>query len=421
MDATLGLMLKGYPYLLERRPRGEPAVELRLLGQRVLAVAGPEGVDLFYDEDRLRRAGAVPGPLRRTLFGDKAVHELDGEAHRQRRALFTEVLDAGAVADVAGRAAQGWREALERWKQRPAQVVLFDEAVEVFGRAAQGWAGVPAERVPPGLSGDLAAVVDGFGSVGRRHLRARRARRRLDHWATALVRGVRRGHPRVPAHTPLGLVASQREPGGTALPAQVAGVELVNLLRPVVAVAHFAAFAALAFQEHPECREWVRADPAHLGPFVHEVRRLYPFVPMLAARARRPFSWRGHQVGAGQLVVLDVYGTLHDPTLWRAPFRFDPARFTEPLDRPEADVAQGGGPPSGHRCPGELLTLELLKGFVAFLADLDYYVADQDLVVPLNRIPSLPRSGFVIVDVVRRGEPHRQAVSTGSHWESPPR
>jgi hypothetical protein len=46
----------------------------------------------------------------------------------------------------------------------------------------------------------------------------------------------------------------------------------------------------------------------------------------------------------------------------------------------------------GHRPPGEMITLALLKALTVRLAQLDYDVPDQDLTISLRRIPARPRT-----------------------------
>lgn len=64
--------------------------------------------------------------------------------------------------------------------------------------------------------------------------------------------------------------------------------------------------------------------------------------------------------------------------------------------RGAADPAGGGDPAHGHRCPGEDVTVAVLATLAKQLADLDYDVPAQDLSIPLSRIPTRPRSGFVL-------------------------
>jgi fatty-acid peroxygenase len=112
---------------------------------------------------------------------------------------------------------------------------------------------------------------------------------------------------------------------------------------------------------------------------------------MLAARARRPVQHDGVPVPRGRRVVLDVYGTLHDPGIWTDPERFDPARFVGRDPDPFTFLPQGGGDPAtGHRCPGERVAIELLKTAARHLA-LDRPPVRGAAGYPLSRIPTRPR------------------------------
>ena len=60
----------------------------------------------------------------------------------------------------------------------------------------------------------------------------------------------------------------------------------------------------------------------------------------------------------------------------------------------------GGDPRTGHRCAGEWITIELVKQALRLLArGMRYEVPDQDLRLRRSRMPSIPRSGFVIAQV----------------------
>jgi len=64
-------------------------------------------------------------------------------------------------------------------------------------------------------------------------------------------------------------------------------------------------------------------------------------------------------------------------------------------------VPHGGGDPySGHRCPGEAVTGDLVRSALQlFSEEIAYDVPPQDLTVSLRRMPALPASGFVITNV----------------------
>ncbi|MEW5354107.1 cytochrome P450 [Streptomyces sp. 16-176A] len=417
-DQTLALLAGGYAWLPQRmRESGEAVVTTRLMGKPVLAVRGPDAVRFFYDERNVRRHGAIPGPVQATLFGHGAVHTLDGTAHRARKTLFLPLLQADRVAGVVEQVAAAWDEAVAEWSRRP-EAVLFDEAAVVLTRGAYRWAGVPLpDAEAEAVARDLIAMVDGFATPGPRHWRARRARRRQEDRLARLVRDVRAGRTPAEPGSMLERVATHREASGEPLSPGLAAVELLNVVRPTVAVSWFVAFAAHALHRRPGVRDRLReGDPVYATAFAHEVRRFYPFAPFLGGLAARDLSWRGRSVPEGGMVLLDVYGQNHDPALWGDPYAFRPQRFVEhPAERDELIPQGGGDPRTGHRCPGEGVVLGLLETLAVRLARLEYEVPEQDLRIPLRRIPTRPRSGFVITGV-RAPEPHadRTAAAAGA-------
>jgi short-subunit dehydrogenase len=92
-------------------------------------------------------------------------------------------------------------------------------------------------------------------------------------------------------------------------------------------------------------------------------------------------------VRRGERVILDVYGTQHDPQLWSAPESFDPGRFAAQEPDPFLFIPQGGGPKDGHRCPGERVAVELIKTATDWLLSLSYQVPAQDLRWPAQHRP----------------------------------
>jgi fatty-acid peroxygenase len=128
------------------------------------------------------------------------------------------------------------------------------------------------------------------------------------------------------------------------------------------------------------------------------VRRLAPFFPLIGGRVREPFAWRGHRFASGDWLLLDIWGTNRDPRSWEAPDEFRPERFIGRDIGAWEFVSQGGGPYlETHRCPGEWITIALMKQAVRFLVrEVDYEVPDQDLNVDLARIPAIPASGLAI-------------------------
>jgi fatty-acid peroxygenase len=304
------------------------------------------------------------------------------------------LMDDGGIADLVARAERAWDDAVPGWAAR-GEVVLHEEAAAVLARAVCGWTGIPLpDAEVPDVARDLLAMVDGFGSAGARHVRARRARGRWERWLARLVEDVRSGAVTVPAGCAVEVVSYHRDAEGQPLDARVAAVELINMIRPTVAISWFLAFSGHALALWPEHRERLAAgDPENALAWAHEVRRFYPFAPFLGGKTPAAVELDGERVPKGAMVLLDVFGQLHDGELWEDPYAFRPARF---LDRGIGEfdlIPQGGGDPrTGHRCPGEQIVVAVLAALAVRLARLDAELPPQDLDIALHRIPALPAS-----------------------------
>jgi fatty-acid peroxygenase len=404
LDRTLGLFTGGYDYLSRRRAgEGRETFPLRLMGQRATCVVGPDGARFFYDAASFDRIGVVPPSVQKTLSGDAGVQLLDGEAHRRRKAMFTSVLDAAGTRELVDEARRAWRDEVASWEP-DRDVVLFDAAAQTLARAVHTWAGVPLPGADvPGTAAEMVAMVDGFASAGRRFFRARTARLRQEQRLEQLTDQIRAGRARVPPGTPMDTVLRHRDHDGSLLDRHTVAVELINLLRPTVAVAWYLAYAAHALRFWPaeRARLLTGSGPQAVG-FAHEVRRFYPFAPFLVARAVRDLSYDGLDLPRDSLAVLDVFGHNHHADLWPSPYVFDSGRHHGREPGTFELVPQGGGDvETGHRCPGEPATVGLLAALAPELARLEYTLPDQDLRVTRRRIPARVRSGMVLRPLAR--------------------
>src|SRR5205085_562117 len=171
------------------------------------------------------------------------------------------------------------------WEQQK-QVVLFDEMQELLCRAACSWTGMPLrENEVRQRAKDFAAMVDAFGSMGiARHLRGKRARKRAEAWIGNVVNKIRTGHFNVLAQKPLYTIATFKDLNEELLPVKMVAVELINVIRPIVAISYYIVFSALAMYQFPETRKkLIQDEDEYLQLFVQEVRRFYPFAAFVAA------------------------------------------------------------------------------------------------------------------------------------------
>ena len=100
----------------------------------------------------------------------------------------------------------------------------------------------------------------------------------------------------------------------------------------------------------------------------------------------------GPPLSRGRRVLLDLYGTNHDPRVWKHPLRFDPERFLGPEPSAFAFVPQGGGDPAvHHRCPGEPISTRLMAVALDQLTRrMTYTPSRPDSPVDFSRLPALP-------------------------------
>jgi fatty-acid peroxygenase len=401
-DLSIGLLRHGYEAVsLDRRARGGGAsYASRLLGRRTVVLGDAKGAALFYDESLVSRKGAVPPPLAWLLFGRGAVHGLDADPHRDRKLLFVDVLSPEAITTLVEGVERRLETAIGSWPGRT--IVVFDELVRAYGSAVLEWAGVSMDEPDAArVSRRLASIVDGFGFGGAAYARAWRDRRWANRWARGLVEGVRDGSLAPRAGSPLALIAAVPE-----LDSRTAGVELLNVLRPTVAVAWLGTFAAKALHQVPQWRDLLSANGAVATryAFAQEVRRTTPFAPALTGLARRSATHDGISIRPGDRLLLDIMGIDHDAAHWPEPSAFRPERFLEHREHTGRVVGafelvpQGGGHPSGHRCPGESLALRLLMTTVGCLARVDYDF-DGPVTTDLSRMPTLPTRGLRLTRV----------------------
>ncbi|RZU77634.1 fatty-acid peroxygenase [Micromonospora kangleipakensis] len=403
-DSTLAFLREGYRFIGDRCERyGSDIFQTRLLLEPTICLRGRPAAELFYDNERFRRRGAMPMRAQRTLTGVGGVQGLDDAAHRARKAMLMSVMTPVAIRQLGQLIDDEWRARIPAW-ERSGPVVLHDEVARMLTRAVCAWAGVPlADSDVARRTAELHAMIEAPAAVGPRYWRGLLGRRHGERWAGDVVDRARAGTLPAPEGSALRVIAEHRDDRGLPLPRRIAAVDLLNVIRPTVAVGRFVVFAALALHDHPGWRERVRGDEAATESFVQEVRRYYPFFAVAAARVRRPFEWAGHHFPQGRRVLLDLYGTNHHPELWPGPEQFRPDRFAGWRGDPLSLVPQGGGDHlTGHRCAGEWITIELMKRAVTNLTTaMSYRVPPQDLALSLSRMPALPPSGFLI-DGVRR-------------------
>lgn len=405
IDNSLSLLREGYMYIPNRRHSFATNVfETRLLGQKAICMGGEEAAEIFYDNEKFIRNGAAPKRVQKTLFGEKGVQTLDGEAHTHRKKMFMSLMTPEKLEELKSITTKQWAYAAEKWAHKE-DIILYEESKQIMCRTACQWAGFPLEDGEVlERTKQLGDLFESPTSVGPEHWKGRHSRKKVEKWVEEMILQVREETMKCSEDSALYTISMHRDLEGELLNIEIAAVELVNILRPIVAIAIFINFTALAVHHNPKEREKLKTgDDQYTYMFVQEIRRYYPFFPLVAARVKKEFTWKDYTFEEGTLTLLDLYGTNHDAKLWEDADIFKPERFADWKGSPFSFMPQGGGDyMMGHRCAGEFVTIEVMKVSLDYLANrLSYQFPAQDLSFSMVSMPSIPHSKVVLQNVKR--------------------
>ena len=404
IDHSISLLKEGYKFIVNRQRKLHANVfETRILGKKAICMIGEDAAKLFYDTDKFQRNGAAPNRIVQTLFGENSVQTLDGSAHRQRKEMLMSVMTKEEVARMVDIVKIKWEQAIDQWSQKD-QIVFYDEMKELLCKAAFQWIGNPLhEQNTKKLTEELASMFETPAIFGISHWIGRSHRNQVEKTMKQLVRDIRDEKIKFPKDSVLHQFAFYKDSDDYLLDEETVAVEIINLIRPIVAIAIFANFILLALKQFPKEKEKLKNFPDYPQMFVQEVRRFYPFFPFVVATVKKDFTWNGYAFKEGTMTLLDLYGTNHDPVKWEKPDSFYPERFASWQGSPFSFIPQGGGDYFlGHRCAGEQMTIEIMKVSLDYLVNkIQYDIPEQDLSFDLDEIPSIPKSK-IIVENVRR-------------------
>lgn len=404
IDHSLTLLKEGYEYILNRRKNLQTDIfETRILGKKAVCLGGKEGAQLFYDQSKFQRQDAFPNRVVETLFGKNAVQTLDGEAHRHRKKMFLNVMTKEKVDNFLDIMKIEWERALDEWSKKN-EIVFYEEMKTLLCKAAFKWIGYPLhEDNAETFMNELGAMFESPAAFGPEHWAGRNKRNRMEKKMEKLVEKIRSDEVQVQQDSIMHQFVFYKDLDGNLLDAETAAVEIINILRPVIAISVYINFIVMALAQYPHERVKLKKHPGYTPLFIQEVRRFYPFFPFAVAKAKSSFTWNGYAIQEGTLVLLDIYGTNHDPNLWVNPDEFQPERFANWKDDRFSLIPQGGGNvETTHRCPGEQLTIETMGMALDYLINkMDYEVPEQDMYITMNTIPSIPKSKVILKDVKR--------------------
>lgn len=406
LDYTIRLLREGYPFIPNLMKELHTDIfQTRLMGKKCICITGKDAAKLFYNPEYFIRNKANPKRIQKTLFGVNAIQTMDGEAHLHRKLLFLSILSSTRINDLREIVRTNYLNAISEWKDQ-GQICLFNETASILCKSTCEWCDITITPEEARIRAEeFMTMVYAIAQIGPNYWKGKSARKRTEDWIEAVVIETRNGKRKPRKETALYQIATYRDIDGTLLSDREAAIELINVIRPIVAISIYIVYTALALHEHPEYKEFLKdpKDPFYTM-FVQEVRRYYPLGPFLGAKVKKEFTWHNYLFKEGTLVFLDAYGMNIDPAIWKKPTTFYPENFLNWDNDHYELIPQGGGDlKTGHRCPGETITIDLMKDAIDFLVNtIQYTLPPQNLTYSLKKIPTLPESGFLMTNIRKK-------------------
>ena len=398
---------EGYLLLSElRKEANAPVVKARLLNKEVIAIYGKEAAKKFYDPRNFKREGAMPKIVLKTLFGENGVQTLDGQAHEHRKTIFMDLMTPKRMEEYHRILDKNLTQKLDR---QQGQFELFDLAKVVLFRSICEWAGIDLSQLTKKEVDQLAeyqiSMISSAVTNPATHIKGIDNRKKSEKWAQSLIENARINPVAGKEDVALYAFAKATDDHGELLPIDVAAVELLNVIRPTVALTVWIALMGHALFSRPDIYQRLHAEFDQLqDSFIQEMRRYYPFFPMLPAFAIQDVEVDGYLIPKDSWVVLDLYGTNHDDRMIETPEVFRISRYLGKekhisYDEEYEMIAQGGGEfKTMHRCAGEWITLHTLRVFSDQLVNkYQFSIPEQDWSIPMNQFPTYPKSKALLI------------------------
>ncbi len=367
------------PYLRDWRSYGD-ILRYRLGPRDVVAVCHPDELRQIFIKKRACYAKGVSVDTVVPLIGD-GLFAADGEHWQRQRRLLQRLFTANAVR-AHERAMQAAIEAtVARWRELPPGETfdIFPEmshlAMDVICRTMFG---VAADESVYELG---RAVAEAFAWVGeeglklvripvsvptRRNRRFRRAKAKIDHFLSEMIRA-RRARGRDDDERDLLdllLTASDEDSGERMSDQQVINEVITIFIAGHETTAVSMTWTWLLLAGHRDVEGRLHAElsevlggraptVADLPKLVYtrqvldETLRLYPPIWVDPRVAIADDVLAGHPLPAGTVMMPVLFATHRHPEFWPDPERFDPARFAPELAKarhPMAHAPFGGGP-----------------------------------------------------------------------------
>jgi len=255
---------EGYLLLSElRKEANAPVVKARLLNKEVIAIYGKEAAKKFYDPRNFKREGAMPKIVLKTLFGENGVQTLDGQAHEHRKTIFMDLMTPKRMEEYHRILDKNLTQKLDR---QQGQFELFDLAKDVLFRSICEWAGIDLSQLTKKEVDQLAeyqiSMISSAVTNPATHIKGIDNRKKSEKWAQSLIENARINPVAGKEDVALYAFAKATDDHGELLPIDVAAVELLNVIRPTVALTVWIALMGHALFSRPDIYQRLHARNA---------------------------------------------------------------------------------------------------------------------------------------------------------------
>ncbi|MGX7174238.1 cytochrome P450 [Enterococcus ratti] len=400
------LYQQGYHMLQFLRNKADaPVVKAKLFNKEAIVVYGSDAAKIFYDPRNFTRKKAMPKLVLKTLFGKNGVQTLDGAQHHHRKAVFMDLMTPEKMKEYRLILDRNFTHVLD---EQHGQFEWFDLSKRVLFSSICEWAGINLSELSKEEINQLAdyqiSMISGAVTSPKDHIKGLENRKKSEKWAQKLIKSARENPIPEKKHVALYAFAQATELNGQLLPVEVAAVELLNIIRPTVALTIWAALMGHALFSRPDLKQQLKNNFSELqDPFIQELRRYYPFFPMIPGIALKDVVVDNYFIPKDSWVLLDVYGTNHDERTIEAPESFMIKRYIGKAkdlsyEQQYEMIAQGGGDfRQMHRCAGEWITLHSLRVFSDQLVNrYEFSVPEQDWRISVNQFPTYPNSRVLL-------------------------
>ena len=414
LGEALAFLKDPFTFTLSRTRKHGSVWKTRILGDTTVFFAGPRAFSFFMNPENFTRESGSPKFMQEILHHD-AVPFLDGERHRTRKRLLLAAFTDEALATYVPNIARILERFVTRWADGTERAVGAELAQLGFDIADMLFAGASPEVSNAEVAADFATMIRGtfappvnmpFTAYGK----AIKARDRLRAYIKdSVARNDGEG-------CALGVLKAARGPNGEQLSAAELEIELLHFYF----AAHGGLTAAIAWLlvvlgEHPTIAAKLRGEADAKLPdgtptlaqirglpaaraVAREVLRAYPIAPTtFIGVAKRDLEIDGFGIRAGWKGAGAIWATLQDGTTFHDPTAFKDERLGDEAVKAlpaGAFVPQGGGPPEGHRCPGEALIQVVMPLFLGwFTRRYDLAWPAQDTTPAGAGLGPLPKDG----------------------------